>query len=173
MSRNNLLQGSYLSLLTDIEDKLPVLLQEAALWQSVNIDYHPPKVERVWLEYDTLRICLHRIYPAKPLETLFHAHPWPSAMKILKGTYETGIGLSSDDSQPAIATTLLLNEGDVYEMISPNEWHYVCPIGEVTYSLMISGPPWHNTAPLLAKKLLPLPSQVKTEILDFFKGKYK
>ena len=88
LSEMNLQQGSYISLLKGIEKILPTLLKKSDSWNTVDINYSPPMVNRVWLEYGALRICLHRIYPANPSETLFHPHPWPSSMKILKGTYE-------------------------------------------------------------------------------------
>ena len=81
-------QGTYLSLLREIEAKLPELLNPLSdeHWQSLDVDYHPPRVERVFLPYGDLRICLHRIHPANSAEILFHPHPWPSAMKVLQGT---------------------------------------------------------------------------------------
>ena len=129
-------------------------------------------VNRVWLEYGALRICLHRIYPANPSKTLFHPHPWPSSMKILKGTYEMGIGFSENNDQPPLAATIILSEGTYYEMIHPKGWHYVCPVENITYSLMISGRPWFDIPYIPPKNLLPLTDKTKEEILDFFRAKY-
>jgi SAM-dependent methyltransferase len=166
--------GTYLALLGEIEKKLPELLSASENWQTLDVDYHPPRVERVWLSHGELRICLHRIHPADPAEILFHPHPWPSSMKVLQGTYEMGIGSSSEETltPPAIVTTLELQAGSSYEMVHPHGWHYVNPKGGVTYSLMISGLPWPERDQKSGLTLNALSPEAKAEILSFFRGIY-
>lgn len=162
---------SFLKLLKDIESKMPSLLEDSEGWISLDVDYDSPRVERVWRQYEDLRICLHRIH--KPThEPLFHSHPWPSSMRILQGSYEMGIGYSYNGERPKVAVTTILSEGSSYEMVDPNSWHYVKPLSDVTYSIMISGKPWVVAPPSISQNLKPLTQEAKKEILDFFKTKY-
>ncbi len=162
---------NYLLVLDEIERQLSELLLRED-WKTVDVNYHPPRVERVWLQHGALRIYLHRIHSAKSSETLFHKHPWPSAMKILEGIYEMGIGFSSSDIAPPLAATVLLTEGASYEMTNPDGWHYVNPISEVTYSLMVSGCPWPGREMKSSLQLGELTVKAKEEIINFFKAKY-
>jgi hypothetical protein len=163
--------GYYLDQLALIEKKLPELLRNAS-WQTLDIQYHPPRVERIWLKYDALRICLHRIHTAPLSAVLFHQHPWPSAMKILYGAYEMNIGHGPSQSPPPFAATLLLAPNTTYEMITPEGWHSVRPITQISYSLMISGPPWPGRDQKSPLQLESLPEQAKNEILEFFRQQY-
>ncbi len=108
--------------------------------RTMYIDYHGPIVERIWFDYDGLRIYLHKIHKCnKSTDALFHPHPWKSAIRILKGSYEMGVGHSSDNTVPSIDCKLILPEGSCYEMTEENGWHYVNPITDYVYSLMITG----------------------------------
>jgi len=171
LSSHSLSTGTYLFLLKEIEKKLPKLLITEE-WESLDVDYHPPRVERVWLQYKDLRICLHRIHPADSSDILFHRHPWPSAMKVLQGTYEMSVGFGATEITPPVAATLLLNTGSYYEMIHPDGWHSVNPKDGSTYSLMISGLPWPGREQKSGLLLKPLSQEAKEEILDFFRGQY-
>ena len=165
-------RGTYLEILKQIEAILPELLLLGD-WKTVDVDYHPPRVERVWLQYESLRINLHRIHAAKSSKTLFHKHPWPSSMRILHGVYEMGIGFGSEEEVvPPLATTIMLNEGTAYEMVSPDGWHYVSPVSDVTYSLMVSGCPWPGRENKSSLQLNALSEEAKEEIIGFFKKKY-
>ena len=164
-------RGTYLEVLKQIEGILPELLMRGD-WKTVDVDYSYPRVERVWLQYGFLRINLHRIHAAKSSKTLFHKHPWPSSMRILHGVYEMGIGFGVEESVPPLATTIMLNEGTAYEMVSPDGWHYVSPVSDVTYSLMVSGCPWPGREKKSSFQLKPLSEGAKEEIIGFFKKKY-
>ena len=130
-----------LETLRDVEKALPDLLRDANAWKSVYVDYHPPIVERLWLNWGEFRIYLHRIHPCAQGEALFHPHPWPSAMRILSGEYEMAVGYGKGEVAPPIAA-LMLAAGDFrYEMTDPDAWHYVRSIGEPTLSLMVTGNP--------------------------------
>ena len=166
-------EGEYLKRLFDIERRLPALLEKNENWQSLDVDYHPPKVERLWLQLDDLRVYLHRIYPAKIEDVLFHPHPWPSAMRILKGAYQMGIGYGDrEKAPPIIASTFVLPENACYEMVNINGWHYVCPVNEVAYSLMIAGRPWQGYECKSDLALQGLTDSKREEILNFFRKKF-
>ncbi|MDP3770633.1 MAG: hypothetical protein Q8R40_06955 [bacterium] len=161
-----------LTILREVEIMLPRLLANANDWNSVFVDYHLPFVERVWRQWGEYRIMLHQIYPCAPEEALWHPHPWPSAMKIESGRYEMGIGFRSD-SIPAHAGKHILAEGDTYEMVHPDGWHYVCPLDGPSMSLMVTGKPWNRVQPVtLAKTLRPLSEAQKARILSFFCARY-
>jgi len=161
-----------LNKLFDIENKLPELLQKESSWNSILIDYHPPIVERLYLQMDDIRINLHLLHPYNDNEALFHPHPWPSAMRILSGKYEMGIGFSEDEAIPSLAAKLILPRNTAYEMSSPGGWHYVRPLRESAYSLMISGRPWERSKIKVKRSFCKLSKAKKTVILDFFKGVY-
>ncbi len=163
-----------LHLLPSVEKLLPDLLDKPEIWTGLYVDYHHPYVERLWTQWGENRISLHKIFPCKKEESLFHPHPWPQAVKILKGGYEMGIGYSENNSEiPPIASTLLLPDGTTYEMIDPNGWHYVRPINEPSFSIMITGKPWPTKEKTEEKlKLRSLTQTQKEELLNVFKKIY-
>lgn len=171
LSELNIPKGVYLDALKQVEDLLPELLLRND-WETVDIDYHPPRVERVCLKYGSLRINLHRIHATTSSEALFHQHPWPSAMRVLMGSYEMGLGFGVEEKAPPLAATVMLTEGVSYEMLHPNGWHYVCPVTELSYSLMVSGCPWPGREMKSLLQLKPLKVEAKEEILSFFQKKY-
>lgn len=135
------------------KDVLPELLgltpsdlyENAALWQSMYIDYEKPFVERLWYQLGQVRINLHKIYPCEKGEAFFHPHPWPSAMHIFSGVYETVLGYGTwQDLEPATVFKGMLTGGEFskYEMTHPCAWHYVRPIGGPVFTLMVTGEPW-------------------------------
>jgi hypothetical protein len=125
-------------------------------------------VERVWRDYKGCRISLHCIHPCESSEALFHPHPWPSAMEIYDGIYEMRLGSGPGDVAPPVAATLLLSQGSQYEMVHPDGWHSVRPLGRPSMSLMVSGPPWDRTSPRSPYPLKGLPADRRKYILDFF-----
>lgn len=128
-----------LEVLKRIEIKLPELISTVP-FQSMYIDYHPPTVERVWFQHEEYRVYLHKIHPTElSTDALFHPHPWKSAIKIVKGMYEMGIGHSSADEIPKIDCKLILPENSYYEMTEDDGWHYVSPIANPVYSIMVTG----------------------------------
>jgi hypothetical protein len=100
--------------------ELPRLLLDEAAWHGLFIDYHPPTVERLWLPWSKFRVLLHRIYPCAPGEALFHAHPWPSALRVLAGEYEMAVSYGKGQEPPPVAA-LMIARGDFrYEMTDPD-----------------------------------------------------
>lgn len=142
----------WLDILRHADVLWPLLIEDApACWQTLDIDYDAPRVERLWrtVEYQEgaltgpthYRLYLHRIHPCA--SALWHPHPWPSAIKVLSGRYEMGIGYGVGRADPPAAATVVLTAGSEYEMVDPNGWHYVRPLGpEPSLSLMVSGAPW-------------------------------
>lgn len=159
-----------LSALERVEDDLPHLLAESG-WKTLDVNYHPPRVKRLWGYYGELRISLHKIYPCRNGEALFHPHPWPSAMRILSGRYEMAVGYGGGDDPPPAAAKLILPAGTSYEMTDKHGWHYVRPLDEPSFSLLVTARPWQRSSPK-GENLQPLTNADKWEILDFFRTRY-
>lgn len=157
--------------LFDIEKVLPKLLEQD-IWNSVYVDYHKPYVKRLWTNFDIYRIYLHEIFPCHREESLLHPHPWPSAMKVIQGTYEMGVGYSETELEPVIASTLILPVNAYYEMIEPHAWHYVRPLNESSFSLMVTGTPWERKSPKSNYPLRELHLEERQHILNTFKQHY-
>ena len=72
--------------LKEAEKKLPDLLSNPNIWQTLDVNYSPPRVERLWTQYDeNHRLFIHIIHPTEEL-CLFHKHRWPASFKIIKGS---------------------------------------------------------------------------------------
>ncbi len=133
--------------LAEVESELPALLRDGG-WRSLDIDYHPPRVERLYRPWRDLRLNLHRIWPCEADAALFHPHPWPSAMKVLSGTYRMAVGYGAGTTAPPVMATMLLGPGSCYAMTDPDAWHDVRPIGGPSLSVMLTGQPWRREAPV-------------------------
>ena len=147
-------------------------LDDVGKWDSVDVDYHPPRVERLYTKIGSIRICLHRIHPCDPEKALLHPHPWPASFKIYKGMYASEVGTSETAEPPKERVRLLLDAGSMKSMTNPNDWHFVAPIKEPVYSIMINGTPYEEMNPGVEKankQLLPLHSYEKELILKDFK----
>lgn len=151
-------------------------LANPQLWESLDVDYHPPRVERVWMKYNEMRVSLHVIHPCKENEALLHPHPWKSGMYILPigGIYEHAVGYQDVDEFGNKTFKIVCTQqfrGDAYyEMLERKSVHYVRPIGLPVYSIMISGPKiWDGNGTKVDKDLGPLSNERKAEILNIFK----
>ncbi len=146
------------------------------IWESLDVDYHPPRVHRLYTDFMNYRINLHKIYPCDKKDALLHAHPWPSVMEVLPGAkYEMGVGFSDGNNPEDVKMVLKMvsNKGFQYEMLNKNGWHYVRPIDGCTYTLMITGKPWDRKSPKSSKKLKPLHIDYENELLNYFKLNFK
>lgn len=137
-----------IKLLQEFEaEELPKLLKSPVYtWENVQgllIDYHPPRVERLWFPWRTdYRVYLHRIHPVLPPHTpLYHNHPWPTAIKVVTGKCEHVAGFEGVEE-----TSQVLLPGAYYEMVTPHEYHAVNPMDGPSLSLMITGRPWASKA---------------------------
>jgi len=167
-------QQSMLEVLARVESELPRLLLDEAGWSGLYIDYHPPTVERLWRNWgDEYRISLHRIHPCGPGQALFHAHPWPSAMRILAGEYEMAVGFGPGESEPPVAALMIASGDFRYEMTDPDAWHYVRPLGGPSWSVMVTGSPWNRPSPRPDKPLVPLSEEQRRQLFAFFRERYR
>lgn len=135
-----------LELLHQAEKELPKLLEQDG-WNSVDVTYHDPRVERVWRQWGENRINLHVIHPCKESDALFHPHPWPSAMRIVHGTYQMAVGYGEGTKLPPTACKVVLSAGSSYEMTNKDGWHAVYALHLPCYTVMISGKPWNREMP--------------------------
>lgn len=128
-------------ILKQVKESLPTLIiSHIDTIKTMYIDYHKPYVSRMWFQFGDYRVFLHAIEPCiTSTEALFHPHKWESAMEILSGKYEMGVGYSETNDIPKTACKLILNTGSIYEMTEPNAWHYVNPTNNKCYTLMVTG----------------------------------
>jgi hypothetical protein len=157
-----------IDLLKGVDENIGFLLDNPANWNSLDIDYYPPRVERLWTPYNEGRLCLHIIHKCEEGEALYHPHPWPSAMKVLSGVYKMGLAceigvddrplwskVSGTDTTPdgliykkgiklREIATIDLHPGSYYEMPDKLGWHYVQPLTDVAYTLMYIGKPFEE-----------------------------
>ncbi len=166
--------GSMLPILEQAEKELPALLMVPEDWRSLHINDEKPYVQRLWMPYGEGRLMLHFILPCKPREALFHPHPWPSAMRIVWGEYETAYGHGPPDGpRPAMGEKKILRAGDCYEMVNPEAWHYVRPIDVPVVSVMVTGKPWDTTRARKGFELRPLGSGEAAILLGIFRMYYQ
>lgn len=137
------------------------------------IDYHEPFVKRIWFETNKIpnaRIYLHDITKCYNQKPLYHPHPWESAMRIIEGQYEMGLGYNNPESNLETISTIILNEGSSYEMVNVNGWHYVNPIDEKAVSLMVTGKLYDIETPSEFKPNKQFRTLLYIEILDIIKS---
>lgn len=165
-----------LDVLYKAEEELSVLLHRDNIlegWNSVNVNYHDPHVERVWRQWGEYRISLHCIHPCEPSKSLFHPHPWPSAMRILSGEYEMEVGYGKGVEVPPSACKIVLQPESVYEMTDPDGWHSVRPLNGPCWTVMVSGKPWNRPMNEEPKhKLEPLSAERVAKMLAWFSRQY-
>ena len=108
---------------------------------TMYINYEKPYVSRIWFKYKDYRVYLHKIEPCdSDREAFWHPHPWESAVKLLKGHYEMGIGYGEGIIRPKTASTLWIGPDTIYEMIEKDAWHYVAPFDDKpVISIMVTG----------------------------------
>lgn len=173
------------------------LLKNPLIWNTLDVDYHHPRVERLWTQIEDSRLMLHVIHPCESSESLYHPHAWPSVMHVLKGKYEMGLampyspgfielhglnGYWRGNKSTLIRPTdshwikeicrLELSGDNYYSMLEPKGWHSVRPINEPSYTIMYSGPLYDEHQRVKINKtwgeLKPLSDERKLEILKIF-----
>lgn len=149
------------------------LLKNPSIWNTLDVNYYPPRVERLWTQLEDQRLMLHIIHPCEPLTSLYHPHAWPSVMHVLDGKYEMGLGIKhssgmlekiaiqkgkespsfivlpkkkQEDQRTIIRQIckLEMNGDNYYEMLDIKGWHYVRPINNVCLTVMLTGEPWSH-----------------------------
>jgi hypothetical protein len=163
-------KGDMIMALYDAEAKLSGLLKDPEVWQTLDVDYEPPRVERLWVQLGLFRLYLHRIHPCET--PLFHAHPWPSAVRIISGRYEMDVG-----HDHLVYATITLAAGSEYEMIDKLGMHSVKPVAVPSLSVMITGEPWKwigkDPTPHPPTTLNPLSPEAKGDLLNIFRQFYR
>jgi hypothetical protein len=158
-----------LSVLAEAAEALPQLLADRGCWSSLYVDFHPPIVERLWTPFGKYRLHLHKIYPCTREEALFHPHPWPSAMMVCGGFYETGTGCGKPKGKPPqVHGPTILATGSVYQMADPSEWHYVRPINHPCFCMMVTGEPFPSSRKPKKHDLRPLTETEANSLFSFF-----
>lgn len=156
---------------------IPVLLRQPEKWKSLDVDYHPPRVERLFLNHgDGYRIYLHVIHKTED-ECLYHKHKWPAALKQVYGSYKMGVTyseneISSDEAHalPDLAC-FEISAGSYYEMTQTDALHYVKPISPFSCSIMLTNdlyPEHIYRKEAVDRPLHGLSDLRKLEILDLF-----
>jgi len=161
--------------LQQIEDKMLLeLLVQPDKWNSLLINYFPPIVERCWIQIGNYRLMLHFIHECKSEEALFHTHRYPSAMHILTGKYEMGLGFGAGDTPPEKMATIVFDNGGYYDMTHIDGWHYVRPIGGPSATVMLTGKLWDREETVKDfPPLGPLSIQKKLIMLQWFEEYYR
>ncbi len=159
---------------------IPVLLLRHDEWRSMDVNYHPPRVERLFMDHgDGYRIYLHVIHRTDE-KCLYHKHKWPAALKQVWGSYKMGITYSPDEisSDEAHALPDLacfeIGAGSYYEMTQTDAAHYVRPVTETSGSIMLTRDRFVEHVirkEVLDKPLMELSMLRKVEILELFSRK--
>lgn len=154
--------------------KLYDLLCDASIWNSVDVNYHLPHVERLWCQLGKYRLHLHFIHACEKGESLMHPHPWSSVIHVLEGEYEMGIGFGEGIDTPEVFSTIVSQGSMYYEMPHRDAWHYVRPVKGVCSSVMLTGEPWNREMPLSEEvgELSGLHNDRVHVMLEYFKMKY-
>lgn len=132
-----------INILKSLEPDIRKLLKRADVWKTLDVDYYPPRVERLYTTFGEYRIFLHIIHHTDE-ECLFHKHRWPAAFKQVDGCYEMGITYSEEDVDSLVAHNLpilskfVIDTGSYYEMTQTDCLHYVKPITKTSASIMIT-----------------------------------
>lgn len=167
-----------IEILKSLEPVIKILLDNPSVWKTLDVDYFPPRVERLYTEINGYRVFLHTIHPTNE-PCLFHKHRWPAAFKQLKGSYEMGITysekeISSEEAHliPTIAR-FIVNEGSYYEMTQTDCLHFVNPKDQISCSIMVTKdlyPEAEFRKETLDRKLSELSEERKIERLKYFKS---
>lgn len=171
-----MIKGDMLARLHQAEDRLAKdLLDNVEDWQSLDVDYDSPRVERLWRQLGEDRVYVHRIHPCPRGTALYHSHPWPSAVRLILGGYDMDVGYGRlhpmTDTPPPIACTLSLAAGSEYEMLDEHSWHSVTP-HLPTYSIMVTGPRWTADYKGKGQSTSPLTPEMKSSLFNVFKKYY-
>lgn len=155
-------------------------------FNSLDVDYFPPRVERISINIGNYRIYFHVLHPCDEGQSLYHSHPWESAIHVINGTYEMGLSFSTNESDLIDIETgkynelrakdeickIVVNQGMYYEMLNKHGWHYVRPIGkQPCYSVMMTGKLLYKGGKA-TKELKELSDQRITEIKQYFYDHY-
>ena len=170
-----------IGVLQDLEAEILKLIKKPEVWKSLDVNYFPPRVERLYTKYYMYRIYLHVIHKTNE-NCLYHKHRWAAAFKQISGAYEMGITYSPEEisseeahKMPDLAK-FVISEGSYYEMTQTDCMHYVKPITNLSCSIMLTKdlyPEAHFRKESLDIKLNSLTDERRDEILTSFYIKMK
>lgn len=164
--------GSMLPILEQAERELPALLMVREDWRSLPVDDEQPHVERLWMPYGEGRLLLHVIHAAPASRCTIRTRG-RSAMRILDGWYETAYGHGPPAGPPPPkGEAKVVGAWYRYEMVNPEAWHYVRPVGGAAVTVMVTGKPWRVPGNRKGRGLGPLPDERAAEILRIFRSHY-
>ncbi len=156
--------------LQNILPSIKSMLADPAHWDSLLINKYPPIIHRVSLKLSTSRtLLLHKLFNTNKETAFMHSHSWPFACKVIEGEYEMGVGFSFDrNAPPESLFTTFIKPGNIYEMVSPNMWHYTKPTENTkfSYSILLIG---ERCRERKAENNSPLPADQKEELISWFK----
>jgi hypothetical protein len=168
-----------LELLHAAEKDLPSLLARPEGWRSYQLDRHPPRIDRMLRQYRDGKLYLHRIHACAPGLADYHRHPWPSAMRLVEGSYELALGYGAGERPPEVAVRRIVRSGFEYEMIVPHAWHSVRAIDNSALTIMVTGPRWsrrssrhHPPQPLVDEPIAPLEEAEIETMLEGYWQRY-
>ena len=132
-----------------LEDAFTILRYPNVCQQRISslaVRYHKPYVDRISVILNNKpcgynRIYFHKIYPCTLDEALYHPHPWPSLVHIVKGGYDHQIGTKNE-----IICSQFLEKDSLYIMENKKAWHRVAP-REEALSMMLVKDLWEDPEP--------------------------
>ncbi len=123
--------------------QIPLLIKLRQDWQSLLINKYLPIIHRLSLKIsDNRALLLQKVFNTNDKKAYMHSHSWKLACYLYDGEYEMGVGYSEDRNKtPETIFTSFVKSGDIYEILSPDLWHYTKPIKniECTHSAMLIG----------------------------------
>lgn len=155
-------------------------------FNSLDVDYFPPRVERISINIGNYRIYFHVLHPCDEGQSLYHSHPWESAVHVIGGTYEMGLSFSTNENDLIDIESgkynelrakdeickIVVSQGMYYEMLNKHGWHYVRPVGKhPAYSVMMTGKLLYKGGKA-TKELKELSDKRITEIKKYFYDHY-
>lgn len=151
------MDASMMDVLLQAEKELPTLLESEEEWNTLDINYHPPRVERLWRPFgEGCRVMLHCIHACSTTEALFHPHSWPSAMRILHGEYQMIVGSTVGAKEPPVVLRSTVRATPAteyrYAMDHPDGWHAVIPTDGSVFTIMVTGKPWTRLIPEVTQR---------------------
>ena len=169
-------QGVY-GHLERLPELMPGLLADPSRWDSLDITYHPPRVERIFTDLGGgWRVYCHYIHPVLPgQESLFHPH-YRVAGIVVHGapgcSYRMTVGSAVGVSAPPVVMDMIVSGEFRYVMNHPDGWHAVMPIGGPVYSTDIFGPSMKRMVPPETRSakgtLPPLSDRRRLEMVHHF-----